>query len=149
MVEQPNSEIPVYVVKREHGRGTRKLLHRNLLLPFMALPASKQNPLDSSMSFDSSQPLSGETSSLQDMTEQSDLADASRVDEVSSALTPDAEETQASPVVPRYICPHRRSKLNPLAEPFQPRSLSPTFCSRPSVTAPRVRRRPNWQTTSD
>ena len=45
IVDQPNNEVPIYVVKREHGKGMRKLLHRNLLLPFMALPAtSKQNP---------------------------------------------------------------------------------------------------------
>ena len=44
VVDQPNKGIPVFVVKREHGRSTRKLLHRNLLLPFMALPASKPNP---------------------------------------------------------------------------------------------------------
>ena len=41
VVEQPNNQIPVYVVKREHGRGATKMLHRNLLLPFMALPLSK------------------------------------------------------------------------------------------------------------
>ena len=82
----------------------RKLLHRNLLLPFMALPASKQNPLDSSMSFDSSQPLPAGTG---------DLADTSSVEEVNSVPTPDAEEKQAGPVVPKYVCPQRRSKLNP------------------------------------
>ena len=40
VVEQPNKQIPVYVMKREHGRGATKMLHRNLLLPFMALPLS-------------------------------------------------------------------------------------------------------------
>ena len=100
----------------------RKLLHKNLLLPFMALPASKQNPLVSSMSFESSQPLPGETNSLHDMTETGDLADTSSVEEVNSVPTPDAEEKQASPVVPKYVCPQRRSKLNPLAEPFHPGS---------------------------
>ena len=107
----------------------RKLLHRNLLLPFMALPASKLNPLDSSMSFDSSQPLLGETYSLYDVTEKGDLADTTRVEEVNSVLTPDAEEKQASPVAPKFICLQRRSKLNPLAEPFQPRPKPPTACS--------------------
>ena len=81
----------------------RKLLHRNLLLPFMALPASNQNPLDSSMSSDSSQPLPGETNSLHDMTEKDDLADTSSVDEINTVLTPDAEKKQASPVVPKYV----------------------------------------------
>ena len=57
VVDQPNKGIPVFVVKREHGRSTRKLLHRNLLLPFMALPASKPNPLDTSLQIDGSQLL--------------------------------------------------------------------------------------------
>ena len=149
VVDQPNSEVPVYVVKREHGKGMRKLLHRNLLLPFMALPASKQNLLDSSMSFDRSQPLPGETNSLHDMTETGDLADTSSVEEVNSEPTPDAEEKQASPVVPKYVCPQRRSKLNPLAEPFHPGSKPPTACSRPSIIPPRVRRKPTWQTTGN
>ena len=41
VVEQPNKQIPVYVVKHEHGRGATKMLHRNILLPFMALPLSE------------------------------------------------------------------------------------------------------------
>ena len=27
VVDQPNRDIPVYLVKREHGRSTRKMLH--------------------------------------------------------------------------------------------------------------------------
>ena len=46
VVEQPNIEVPVYVVKREHVIGMRKLFHGNLLHPFMALTASKQNPFN-------------------------------------------------------------------------------------------------------
>ena len=41
VVDQPNKGIPVYLLKREHDRGRRRMLDRNLLLPFMALPASK------------------------------------------------------------------------------------------------------------
>ena len=41
VVDQPHDHIPVFRVKREFGRGGLKTLHRNHLLPFMALP-SKQ-----------------------------------------------------------------------------------------------------------
>ena len=83
------------------------------------------------------------------MTETGDLADTSSVEEVNSVPTPDAEEKQAGPVVPKYVCPQRRSKLNPLAEPFHPGSNPPTACSRPSIIPPRVRRKPTWQTTGN
>ena len=38
VVDQPIKDIPVFAVKREHGRGRPKLLHRNLLLPFSTIP---------------------------------------------------------------------------------------------------------------
>ena len=38
VVDPPVKGIPVLVVKREHGRGRPKLLHRNLLLPFSTIP---------------------------------------------------------------------------------------------------------------
>ena len=83
------------------------------------------------------------------MTERGDLADTSSVEEENSVLTPDAEEKQASPVVPKYVCSQRRSKLNPLAEFFHPGLKPPTACSRLSVIPPRVRRKPTWQTTGN
>jgi hypothetical protein len=33
VVDQANSEIPVFTVIREHGEGRTRILHRNLLLP--------------------------------------------------------------------------------------------------------------------
>lgn len=41
VVDQPNTDVPVYHVKREHGRGVPRLLHRNLLLPFMGIPIQR------------------------------------------------------------------------------------------------------------
>ena len=38
VIDQPNSDIPVYRVKLEVGRSAVKTLHRNLLLPLCALP---------------------------------------------------------------------------------------------------------------
>ena len=42
VVEQPNSDIPVYEVKPEIGSGRARILHRNLLLPIPCLPLESQ-----------------------------------------------------------------------------------------------------------
>ena len=42
MVEQPNSDIPVYEVKPEIGSGRAQILHRNLPLPIPCLPLESQ-----------------------------------------------------------------------------------------------------------
>jgi len=36
--QQPNQEVPVYVIRREDGEGPVRTLHRNLLLPVSPLP---------------------------------------------------------------------------------------------------------------
>ena len=84
VVDLPNKGIPVYLLKREHGRGRRRMLHRNLLLPFMALPASKPNFLDTCIPTESTQPLSVDITTSVDNTDQDDLADTSVVTEVSN-----------------------------------------------------------------
>ena len=38
VVNKPNSSIPVYVVERVNGKGPKRTLHRNLLLPYGGLP---------------------------------------------------------------------------------------------------------------
>ena len=72
-------DIPVYVVQREHGRSTRKMLHSNLVLPFMALPASKPNPLDTSVLIDGTQPSPADTTTSIENPEQEDLVGSSSV----------------------------------------------------------------------
>ena len=42
VVEQPNSDIPVYEVRPETGSGRARVLHRNLLLPIPCLPLESQ-----------------------------------------------------------------------------------------------------------
>ena len=90
VVDQPNKYIPVYIVKREHGRVKRRMLHRNLLLPYMALPASKPNSLDTSLPAGSTQLLRVVTTDTVDTADQVDLADTSSNDEVSSAKSEDS-----------------------------------------------------------
>ena len=122
VVDQPNKDIPVYIVKCEHGRGRRRMLHKNLLLPFMALPASKPNPLDTSMPAGSIQPLPVVTADKVDSADQVDLVETSSNDEVSSAKSEDAG-TQSVSQPNKYVIPPKRpgyqgSTLNPLATPF-------------------------------
>lgn len=153
VVEQPNKDIPVYLVKREHGRGKRRMLHRNLLLPFMALPASKPNHLDTSLSTDGTQPLPVVTSDNVDNTVQDDSADSSSNNEVNSADTENAG-TQAASQSDRYVVPQRRpgyqgSILNPLAESYTPRIQRSAHVPQPKVLPSRIRRKPQWQTTGN
>ena len=66
------------------------MLHQNLLVPFMALPASKPDLLDTSLPTESTQPLPVDITTSVDNTDQDDLADTSVVTEViSSAGTGD------------------------------------------------------------
>jgi transposase InsO family protein len=41
VLQQPNTDIPVYVVQKEDGTGSKRILHRNLLLPINFLPVEK------------------------------------------------------------------------------------------------------------
>ena len=90
VVDQSNKDIPVYIVKCEHGRGKRRMLHRNLLIPFMALPASKLYLLDTSLPAGSIRPLPRVTTDTVDSTDQMGLADTSSKDEVRSAKSEEA-----------------------------------------------------------
>ena len=144
VVEQPNKEIPVYIVKREHGRCNTKMLHRNLLLPFMALPPSKPGVNHNVALPNSSQPSPDETQTVSyNVKFNQGLRDA-----VDSASTADGGIEQAGLEVPRYVIPQRRSTLNPPAPPFTPRLTSPEVL-RPRVLPSRTRKKPVWQTGGD
>ena len=144
VVEQPNKEIPVYIVKREHGRCNTKMLHRNLLLPFMALPPSKPGVNHNVALPNSSQPSPDETQTVSyNVKFNQGLHDA-----VDSASTADGGIEQAGLEVPRYVIPQRRSTLKPLAPPFTPRLTSPEVL-RPRVLPSRTRKKLVWQTGGD
>ena len=144
VVEQPNKDIPVFVVKREHGRSTRKLLHRNLLLPFMALPASKPNSLDTSQLVDGIQPLPADTSAAIDSAGQVNLTDTLSYDE-DTETTVDAGDSNSVPVNEKSV-PLKGITLNPLAKEFQPKHNN---IAQPRALPARDRRKPTWQTSGD
>ena len=45
VLEQPNMDIPVYVVRREDGIGRKRSLHRKHLLPLGSLPIPEEAPV--------------------------------------------------------------------------------------------------------
>ena len=47
VLEQPNSEIPVYIVKREDRGGLQRTLHRKHLLPIGSLPLTRDDQIQS------------------------------------------------------------------------------------------------------
>ena len=122
------------------------MLHRNLLLLFMALPLSKP-AVDSTVEpSNSSQP-----SPVEVETEGDNLGSKQGSgDPVDTASTSDGGTSieQAGLAVPRYVIPQRRSTLNPLAPPFTPRLTSPGTL-RLRVLPSRTRRKPMWQTGGD
>ena len=142
VVDQPNKGIPGYLLKREHGRGRWRMLHRNLLLPFMALPESKPDLLDTSIPTESIQPLPVDTTTSVDNTNQDDLAEGRSED------TGDVG-TQAAIQPDKYVIPQRRPGfiLDPTAKPFNPRFPDSAHGVRPRVLPSRSRQMPPLQTS--
>jgi hypothetical protein len=145
VVDQPNPELPVCSVKIEHGRSTPKLLHRNLLLPFMGLPLTgpKGNADSHTSSVTDSEvnrqhtetdhivdPVTEGDSDLSFQVEDPEAVQRAE-DTTAAEATADHgntvphENTSADHApVPRYIIPARRTKTN------------------------RTRKRPQWMTDS-
>ena len=137
--EQPNPGIHVFIVKREHGRGACRLLHRNLLLPFMVLPVTSPGVVDSNVSDDvSSQPSLGETITVSEDAEfgggaaESSPSKTTIAHDESEAIG-ESENTDSNQQIlndssnggeinnsGNYIIPQRRHSFNPMEEPFVP-----------------------------
>ena len=143
VVDQPNKDVPVFVVEREHGRSSRKLRHRNLLLPFIALPASKQNSLETSLLIDGNQLLLADTLSVIDSTGQDELTGTSSDNEDSSSATNNAVNV---PTVSsdKHVLPQEGTTLNPLANEIHPK---PADMAQPRVLPTRSRKPPTWPPT--
>lgn len=95
VMEQQDGDIPVFVVKREDGKGPKKTVHRNLLLPVNFLP------LD---------PKCQSRKPAVQQKKQEEPTDSQSDSDVQSDSTDSEEEA-------RYIL---RSRLNPLAKQFLP-----------------------------
>lgn len=144
-----NPDIPVFEVKSTQSK-TRKIrrLHRNLLLPFMALPCktSSQETQDGTLSSESSQQNSSPV--LDDtQTENAGILapDQSDVDLGNSAS--ESDKNTAQDVRPaRYIIPQRRRPGSP---GLQPRTLEVTKETQGKSKPVRTRRKPAWMDSRD
>ena len=100
LIDIPDRNVPVYKVQRESGNPTVKTLHRNMLLPFSAIPGiSEIRPTPSVTKSPKQKKNSAPKPSLP-------------VSESDS--NSDSDE---STYVPRYIPPHRRNKLHKFDSP--------------------------------
>lgn len=95
VLDIPDSEMPVYHVRREDGIGPVRTLHRNMLLPFHALPVeetvkrSREAPLRRPVTRRIREPR-----------------------QVSSSSSSSESESSASSTSTRYVIPQRR-RLSP------------------------------------
>jgi hypothetical protein len=122
VIRQPNADIPVYEVKREGDRYKKtKILHRNLLLPFISI-----------RNIDDIQTDVIEDTQLDDQT---NAVDDGEADE-------DLPESTYSSTDER-LCQEDIHVLTPLSSPR--RSEPPHDHTRTT----RVRRQPNWMTSGD
>lgn len=93
----PDKNIPVYNVQKEFGDPTVKTLHRNMLLPFSAIPGIPEVSINPS-----------ENENLKPKTRK-DITKRNSVSESDSN-----SESDDTIYVPRYIPPHRRNQVKPV-----------------------------------
>ena len=111
VISQLMPDIPLYMVKKENSTNKPKPLHRNMLLPFNALPSSLEE--------EPTKPKKP-THVVQEETYTDSSTDSS-ADE-------DDEQTLEQPAIPRYIIPQKRSP------PCKSRSGKQASASGSSVT---------------
>ena len=93
VVSIPTSDIPVYKVKRESNSSDIKTLHRNMLLPFSAIPSVV------------------EVSEPKVVTRKSTRFKPVDVHSVSSSSQEsDSDQSEFDSCVPRYVIPQTRNK---------------------------------------
>ena len=93
VVSIPTSDIPVYKVQRESNSSNIKILHRNMLLPFSAIPSVV------------------EVSEPKVVTKKSTRSKPVDVHSISSSSQESAsDQSESDSCVPRYVIPQRRNK---------------------------------------
>ena len=100
VISQPSRDIPVYKVRKEFVKGHVRTLHRNLLLPYMAIPPKPQvvpNP-KKSMKYGEAEKSTREVQTY----------------DTDSSTDSDNSQSEV------YVIPQRRRNLNPCAPAFVP-----------------------------
>ena len=153
--DKPNPDIPVYVVQEEGSRKKPRILHRNLLLPFMGLPCMEKSELSNQSSVSEDQlPLvptviNADTGHEGPLVLSSD-EDAEIYSEAGTQSLSGYEASSDAESLPvdrpgKYIIPARRPRGLPVSD--QQRS-STTGCSSDKTNRPRrpqhARKKLSW-----
>ena len=117
VLDKPNEDIPVFVVQREDKRGSKRTLHRNLLLPVNFLPLSPKLLESAKTSGRERNPSTREKVSL---TSDSLETEISQFDDASESSDSDSSSRDDQPT--RY---YLRSRLDPRAPEFTPATFQP------------------------
>ena len=97
VIDIPDRNVPVYKVQRESGNPTVKTLHRNMLLPFSAIPGiSEIRP----------------TPPVTQPPKQKKNINSAPKPSLPVSESDSNSDSDESTYVPRYIPPHRRNKLH-------------------------------------
>ena len=107
VLDQPNEDIPVFSVQREDRRGSKRTLHRNLLLPVNFLPLSPRTVAAAKKPASVKKCVKEPQPQFEDSRTESSTSEEDRED----------SDSESSPV--RYKL---RPRLNPAAREFVPRS---------------------------
>ena len=122
VIHIPNSDIPVYKVKRETGKGPSRMLHRNMLLAFNHVPSISDtciNEYSHSSSQLPSQRKKKKSAQPPTQLESSDDSSSSSGSESDTAV--------------KYIIPQRRVRISELP-PVDHMDHTPELSSIPSYT---------------
>ena len=100
VIGMPDINIPVYHVQKEFGDGSVKTLHRNMLLPFSAIPSISE--------------IGTNTSGSKSKKEKSEMPSKTIPIPASPSESDFDSDSSESPVlfVPRYVPPHRRNNVS-------------------------------------
>ena len=102
VIDMPDKNIPVYKVQKESGDASVKILHRNMMLPFSAIPciSEVEKPAEVKRTI--------RTRNSKSVTEKTSVSD--------SSSDSSSEDSDFVLPVPRYVAPHRRHRNNTLEQ---------------------------------
>lgn len=118
VISRPDPEIPVYVIRQEHGR-IRKTVHRNMLLPITSVQF---------LDFDDTsrnRPERMKTERFVDVIDSNESENSTRTDIVENPeYEPESDSEDELIFVRRDGSQKQNNVLNPLAVPFDPQSVN-------------------------
>ena len=148
VLDQPDPSIPVYRVKRNHGRSTPRTLHRNMLLSITGLPLSDPRP--------------GRIPEIPDKTHDSSSVDVPTIRDSlfhspsrstsDDSFVPTSERDRSDPISEKPVTSKEISSVPPKAgnDVIPHRGLNPKASAFvPTQRPQRDRNRPAWMRSTD